>query len=81
MGLTIEAAIEEGAVEFDLLHGDEKYKSLWAKNRRDLVRMELSPPTPRAWLYTKTIGFSRLARRAVRKSLTRLHSPLWSEAK
>jgi CelD/BcsL family acetyltransferase involved in cellulose biosynthesis len=81
MGLTIEAAIEEGAVEFDLLHGDEKYKSLWAKDRRDLVRMELSPPTPRAWLYTKTIGFSRLARRAVRKSLTRLHSPLWSEAK
>jgi CelD/BcsL family acetyltransferase involved in cellulose biosynthesis len=81
MGLAIEAAIEGGAEEFDLLHGDEKYKSLWAKGQRDLVRMELSPPTPRAWMYTKTIVLSRLARRAVRISLTRLHAPVWSEAK
>ena len=66
MGLAIEAAIEDGAEEFDLLHGDEKYKSLWAKNQRDLVRMELSPPTPSAWMYTKTIELSRLAKRAVR---------------
>ncbi|PYT03180.1 MAG: hypothetical protein DMF60_19165 [Acidobacteria bacterium] len=29
MGLAIEAAIGDGAEEFDLLHGDEKYKSLW----------------------------------------------------
>jgi CelD/BcsL family acetyltransferase involved in cellulose biosynthesis len=81
MGLAIEAAIEGGAEEFDLLHGPEKYKSLWAKGQRDLVRMELSPPTPRAWMYTKTIVLSRLARRAVRVSLTRLHAPVWSEAK
>jgi len=74
MGLAIEAAIEGGAEEFDLLHGDEKYKSLWAKGRRDLVRMELYPPTPLAWIYTKTIGLNRFARRAVRTSLTVLHS-------
>ena len=81
MGLAIEAAIQEGAEEFDLLHGDEKYKSLWAKQQRHLVRMELSPPTPRAWMYTKAIGLNRLARRAARVSLTMLHSPRWSEAK
>jgi CelD/BcsL family acetyltransferase involved in cellulose biosynthesis len=81
MGLAIEAAIEDGAEEFDLLHGDEKYKSLWAKTQRDLVRLELSPPTPRAWMYRKSMGLNRLARRAVRMSLTRLQSPLWSEAK
>jgi CelD/BcsL family acetyltransferase involved in cellulose biosynthesis len=81
MGLAIEAAIKDGAEEFDLLHGDEKYKSLWAKKQRDLVRIELFPPTPLAWMYTRTIGLSRLARRAVRTSLTMLHSPLWSEAK
>jgi len=81
MGQAIEAAIEDGADEFDLLHGDETYKSLWAKKQRDLVRIELSPPTPRAWMYTKAIGLSRLARRAVRISLTMLHLPVWSEAK
>lgn len=81
MGMTIEAAIEDGAEEFDLLHGDEKYKSLWAKKQRDLARVELSPPTPGAWMYTKAIGLSRLARRAVRVSLTRLQSPVWGEAK
>jgi len=72
MGLAIEAAIEDGAREFDLLHGDEKYKSLWAKTQRELVRMELFPPTPNAWMYSKAIGLNRLARRAVRRSLTML---------
>ena len=81
MGLAIEAAIENGAHEFDLLHGDEKYKSLWAKQQRNLVRVELCPPTPRAWLYTKTIEMSRLARKAARTSLTTLQLPAWSEAK
>jgi CelD/BcsL family acetyltransferase involved in cellulose biosynthesis len=81
MGLAIEAAIEGGAQEFDLLHGNEKYKSLWAKEQRDLVRMELYPPTPRVWMYTKAIGLNRLARRAVRTSLTMLRAPAWSEAK
>jgi len=76
MGLAIQSAIADGAEEFDLLHGDEKYKSLWAKNKRDLVRMEVYPPTPRAWMYTKTIGLSRLARRAARVSLTMLQLPV-----
>ena len=80
MGLAIEAAIEGGAQEFDLLHGNERYKSLWAKEQRDLVRMELYPPTPRVWMYTKGIGLNRLARRAVRTSLAMLRAPAWSEA-
>jgi len=80
MGLSIEAAIKDGAEEFDLLHGDEKYKSLWAKKQRDLVRIELYPPTSRAWLYTKTIGLSRIAKRAGRISLSML-PPVWSGAK
>ena len=81
MGLAIEAAIEGGAQEFDLLHGNEKYKSLWAKEQRDLVRIELYPPTPQAWMYTKAIGLNRLARKAVRTSLTMLCAPAWSAAK
>jgi CelD/BcsL family acetyltransferase involved in cellulose biosynthesis len=81
MGLAIEAAIEDGAEEFDLLHGDEKYKSLWAKEQRDLVRMELYPATSRVWIYTKAIGLNRFARKTVRTSLTMLHAPAWSAAK
>jgi CelD/BcsL family acetyltransferase involved in cellulose biosynthesis len=72
MGLAIEAAIEAGAEEFDLLHGDEKYKSLWARQHRDLLRMEFFPPTPRAWMYSKAIGLSRLARRTARRSFDML---------
>ena len=44
MGLAIRSAIEEGAAEYDLLHGDETYKFLWAKESRQLVRLELYAP-------------------------------------
>lgn len=44
MGLAIKSAIEEGAGEYDLLHGDEAYKSHWARESRDLVRLNLYPP-------------------------------------
>jgi CelD/BcsL family acetyltransferase involved in cellulose biosynthesis len=44
MGMTIRAAIEAGLDEFDLLYGDEPYKSLWANERRPLARLQLFPP-------------------------------------
>jgi len=44
MGLTIQKAIEEGAGEYDLLHGREAYKFLWATRVCPLVRLELYPP-------------------------------------
>lgn len=43
VGLTIRAAIEEGAREYDLLHGIEPYKFHWANRTRELVRIELFP--------------------------------------
>jgi CelD/BcsL family acetyltransferase involved in cellulose biosynthesis len=45
MGLSIAEAIAEGAVEFDLLHGDERYKFLWARSARALTGIELYPPS------------------------------------
>ncbi len=81
MGLAIKAAIREGAEEFDLLHGDEKYKSLWARQERTLVRAELYPATSKAWMYARAIGLSRLARTAGRASLTLLQSPAGSGRK
>jgi len=44
MGLAIRAAIEEGLMEYDLLHGDEAYKFLWAREVRRLARLEIYPP-------------------------------------
>lgn len=44
MGLAIKSAIEEGAGEYDLLHGNEAYKSHWARESRDLVSLNLYPP-------------------------------------
>ncbi|HET9361517.1 MAG TPA: GNAT family N-acetyltransferase [Vicinamibacterales bacterium] len=43
MALTIRAAIDEGAVEFDLLYGIESYKRLWTAETRPLGRLDLFP--------------------------------------
>lgn len=69
MGLAIKHAIEEGAEEYDLLHGDERYKFQWAREARELGRVELYPPRLRGLLYRKTMGFSRTARKMARRLL------------
>jgi hypothetical protein len=43
MALTIKAAIDEGANEFDMLWGAESYKSLWTRRTRVLQRVDLYP--------------------------------------
>jgi len=81
MGLAIREAIAEGAREYDLLHGDEPYKFLWAGRRRELVRLELYPPTVAGGLRLagRLAGRRplRAARSAARRALsTRLGSRL-----
>jgi CelD/BcsL family acetyltransferase involved in cellulose biosynthesis len=44
MGLAIKSALEEGAEEYDLLHGDESYKFLWARRKRSIHKLQLYPP-------------------------------------
>lgn len=51
MGLAIKCAIEEGVKTYDFLRGDEAYKFLWTRARRELVRWELYPPGERGALY------------------------------
>lgn len=65
MGLTIRAAIEEGAREYDMLHGAEEYKFLWANRSRRLARLELYPPTPGGHLRR----FLRMATRSLKDRL------------
>jgi len=44
MAHAIRSAMEEGAREFDFLHGEEPYKYLWTTTSRQLARVELFPP-------------------------------------
>lgn len=43
LALVIKQAIEDGAAEFDFLHDNEAYKYFWARQERELVRLELYP--------------------------------------
>ncbi|HEY3053342.1 MAG TPA: GNAT family N-acetyltransferase [Thermoanaerobaculia bacterium] len=45
VGLTIRQAFEEGAPEYDFLHGGEPYKFNWTTQTRRLVRLEFYPPS------------------------------------
>jgi CelD/BcsL family acetyltransferase involved in cellulose biosynthesis len=50
MALCIQEALKEGASEFDMLHGGEEYKFLWAKRTRPLRRLTAHPPGPGGFL-------------------------------
>ncbi len=69
MALAIKSAIEEGAEEYDLLHGDEPYKFHWARRTRQLERLELYPPTVRDRIRRRARGANRSARRLARRLL------------
>ncbi len=69
MGLTIRSAIEEGAEEYDLLHGDEPYKFHWTHETRELGSLELYPPHVAGWLHKEAVGMSRAARKMARRLL------------
>jgi len=69
VGLTIKQAIEEGADEYDFLHGDETYKSHWAAERRELGRMEFYPPRARGWVCQGAVDLGQAARTMARRLL------------
>lgn len=71
MGLSIKTAVDEGVTEYDLLHGCEEYKFHWAKERRELGRIEAFPPQARGALFRHCITANRAARRLVRRMLVR----------
>lgn len=45
LAFCIRHALGEHLAEFDLLHDDEEYKYLWAHEERELIRLELFPPS------------------------------------
>ncbi|HEV8201680.1 MAG TPA: GNAT family N-acetyltransferase [Candidatus Polarisedimenticolia bacterium] len=69
MGWSIRQAIDEGASEFDFLHGEESYKSLWTQTRRPLGRLEIYPPRAAGALARRLDDAGRGARRLARTLL------------
>jgi CelD/BcsL family acetyltransferase involved in cellulose biosynthesis len=80
LGLSIKSAIEEGASEYDMLHGDEEYKFHWARSARRLTRLELHPPNGRGLLCraARTVRSvtTRMARHLLLKSIVEWMSNL-----
>jgi CelD/BcsL family acetyltransferase involved in cellulose biosynthesis len=69
MGLAIKQAIEEGADEYDMLHGSEAYKFHWADKTREIGRLELYPRRLLGSWCHKSAALTRAARRTVRQVL------------
>ena len=69
IGLSIKSAIEEGADEYDLLHGTERYKADWARSMRELSRIEAYPPSLRGRVHGRLAALDRRARRVARGAL------------
>lgn len=55
MGLAIKHAIGENARIFDFLRGNEPYKFLWAREQRELIRLECFPKTRAGRLYKQIV--------------------------
>jgi CelD/BcsL family acetyltransferase involved in cellulose biosynthesis len=70
-GLAIKSAIEEGAAEYDFLHGAEEYKCHWARQTRELVRLELYPHHSRGRLSRRAVDFNRAIRKMAKRMLER----------
>jgi CelD/BcsL family acetyltransferase involved in cellulose biosynthesis len=67
MALTIRAAIEEGAGEFDMLWGVEPYKFLWARHTRELRNMVLFPSRIGGQLHRGLFHARRRAKALIRR--------------
>jgi CelD/BcsL family acetyltransferase involved in cellulose biosynthesis len=67
IGLAISSACDEGLDEFDLLHGAEPYKFLWARETRELSTLAAYPPRLNALIYRAGISARRQAGRFVRR--------------
>jgi CelD/BcsL family acetyltransferase involved in cellulose biosynthesis len=69
MGLTIQAALEEKALEFDMLYGTEAYKWLWARDERPLTKLQLYPPHLGGVVHRRTAEAEQALRSVARRIL------------
>jgi CelD/BcsL family acetyltransferase involved in cellulose biosynthesis len=67
MALSVRAAIDSGAREFDMLWGDEAYKDLWAHEVRQLHRIHVYPNHAGGRLHRRAVDARRRMGRLVRR--------------
>jgi len=70
LGLTIRAALEEHALEFDMLYGREPYKRLWAKEEHGLERLDFFPADVAGRIHRRSVETARTFRALARRLLT-----------
>jgi CelD/BcsL family acetyltransferase involved in cellulose biosynthesis len=70
MALAIRSAIDEGAAEFDMLYGDEPYKSLWAHDTRALNDIRLFPAHIAGTIHRYSVEAERAVRTLARRVLS-----------
>src|SRR6185436_4806281 len=68
--LTIRAVIDEGPAEFDMLYGDEAYKSFWTKDQRSLTRLDCFPAHLSGRIHLRTVEAERTVRTFARRVLS-----------
>jgi len=69
MGLAIQSALQEGAHEYDMLHGAEEYKFRWAREKHALCSLELYPPGGLGMMWSGARGTCLGMKRLVRNML------------
>jgi CelD/BcsL family acetyltransferase involved in cellulose biosynthesis len=69
MGLAIQSAIEDGALEYDFLHGQEEYKFHWTQQTRPIGRLELYPKHSRGRLSRHAVDLNRAMRKMAKRML------------
>jgi CelD/BcsL family acetyltransferase involved in cellulose biosynthesis len=67
IGLCVQQALKDGALEFDFLHGSEAYKFQWARAARPLSRWELYPPHISSRVYKAFVDSARAGKEAARR--------------
>lgn len=72
LGLTIKSAMEAGMREYDLLHGNESYKSLWTSEARHLARFNFYPPNVCGTIYRGAMELRSSVKRMIRWPRQRL---------
>ena len=77
MAQAIERAIADGAIEFDLLRGDETYKFAWKAEERETLRLIIGRPALRS---SFALGAHRFERFIEHKGLA-LQRRLWGRKK
>ena len=69
IGLSIKEAIGEGAAQYDMLHGDERYKSLWTRDARPLLRLEMYPPGVVGRMHRDSVAAVAATKKLVKRTL------------